>query len=800
MANTKRKSEAAFLAPKRVYVSKSSNAGQDSIQISGRIKKILFPKETKNHEGWSIVDINGCYIVAGSFPFLDEFFVYNLKCVRDITPNPYGNTEKYKLLKFMDPPYEPVPLDTIVLTQMMLVILGMHRQNVFRKIKKLRQHLKLMKKDDKNIDPEWLLSSYDKKWLRELEERSFVFKYQQVLKLSKVWTNRVLKRLSLNDLKDIVEQMKKDPIVFCFGWKHRFNTPEISTDILKLCIRLFNANIEHHAISVVSSVKTELYTHRRITGNISFKTELLNEHKIDKQYCIKNDILKPVYIEKIDGPRWFLYGDFNAMEECSIILKRIFNTATTGILERTNSLKKPINGVTMTKTQEKIFELVDYYNLLIVLGSAGTGKTKLGEFIFKSFKKGTVLPLAFYGRIAANLRKTYGSGMTIHRLKAEILNGTTRGQKLAENIRVIIIDEVSIITLHLFRDALVLLPNLCKIIMLGDAKQMPPPMAGNIIGAFLAKYGATKIVNELKTILRVDPSKQKLLENFSKIRNGLSNLSVGYNIESDEPFIVLNRSRISSLLDSISRTDERITILQKDFLPIMKKYPNPDEFQIMTQKNSVRQDIVRAIFEIKKNDKTTQFKRGTFYVGEKIMFLDNYYGSKLSKNYLKCDPVMNGEIVTIKKIYDVDPGVEDTNLKNEVDIPKLSVNCTADEKKNKEWDRILYLDDDRQVNLTLYPLSSIDKGSAATVASCQGSEYPVSVFYIHDRFSHTLKKEELYTAVTRAKNRVIVICDIGTGDDLKKSDIAKIIANPYQHPEYVFSHWLPDIPEPLCKW
>ena len=139
---------------------------------------------------------------------------------------------------------------------------------------------------------------------------------------------------------------------------------------------------------------------------------------------------------------------------------------------------------------------------------------------------------------------------------------------------------------------------------------------------------------------------------------------------------------------------------------------------------------------------------------------------------------MNGEVRTITSIYDIDPYAEDPD-----EARRHEVNNTNEPKLNVSWHRMMQFDDGGRINLRHYAINNISKGSASTVAMSQGSEYDVCVFYIHDRISGTLNVRELYTALTRAKKRVIVIGLPG--------ELERIIRNPYVEPESTIANWLP---------
>ena len=808
----KRKTETHHLLPKKTYGTRATN-GSDIVTINGAITSILYPLNAKNYEGFSVVRVNQ-YVIVGVFPILELFFVYNMECIL----NKEKDDGSYKLVNFLDPPFTPVKLTTMVIKKMMRVNLGFNDEDITLKMNALREFLKKNKIQLSDIDPAWLASNYKEKWMEKIKQRSFLFNYGDVVNLAQIWSVRSLKRLSLDDLKELVKEVKKNPVNFCFAWCNNFPTlPTLSYEKLKKAIAIFGADVNQETTGAIFKLKYQLEPVRKKKKMICFPLKKIVK-RVDLPYCLKHKIVVKAWVDPLQDVRFFLKGDMRAMKECARLLGRVL-IQEPDVVARTANIKKAImkNGkaVSMNVEQEKAFNALRKHNLLVIEGEPGTGKSLTTEFIYRSFKRGTTIGVAFYGRIASDMSKKLlsgnkrgGVGMTIHKLVAEIRRNTAKGKKLQENTRVVIVDELSLITLDLFRDILTCLPNLSKIIMVGDLGQMPPPTPGGIMRDIIKKYTGTGIVHNLVQILRVEPKLTKLLNNFRNIRNGKHNLKYAENLDADHPFIILQRTHIHEKYNAAyvpakgeamrnkeeDKKKKRIEILKKDFIPILKMYPTMENIRIMTQKNTTRKDIAAAIFDIKKTELEGEFKPGVFCTGEKIMFLENDYGFKDEKEWLRSDEVWNGEIVTIKDICYVNPGSKQ-NAEGEDLVEKVTVLSTKDNPDYKTWDKIIYLTDDRQINLSHYPIDNIDKGSVSTISSNQGGEEDIVLVYIHDRFTKTLTKEEFYTAVTRAKKKVIVICDKGSKEDLSESDIARIVKNPCKHPESVFYNWLPDPPQ-----
>jgi len=596
--------------------------------------------------------------------------------------------------------------------------------------------------------------------------------------------------------------MKVDPMQFCFSWLNEYGLPELSADKYKKCCGFFSVAVNQNAERSIVA-----YTGlKRFASNS--KQICFHKHQIDNYFgkqalpfSIKHDIVKPIYLKDCNGGEsmWFIKGVYSDVQMCTFRLGQIMAAKIINKGKKVKSIKdKSGNSIRLQDEQLRVYKATKKYNISIILGSAGTGKTTIGNFVHKSYKRSEVLSLAYYGRVASNLKKKYGgTAMTIHKLEKEFNVGTKKSIELVENVKVVIVDEISLLTTQLFNVFLKCLPGINKLILLGDDKQMPPPCFGPVLPLLIEKYEGTPILHRLETIMRVDPSKRVLLDNFHKIRNGKTNLEYETDINSNGAFILLERS-----CQVTHGTREKA--MMKDLKKVIDKYPDTKKYQIMTQRNCTRNELTKAYFNLTKKNKQ-EFKKNTFYLGETIVFTQNDYGTTRETGLSKSDPVMNGETATIVDIYDVMPKYEnvrenkdnpptDDESSEEIDLNAPDVvrqivkkKSTIDSKDigKEHWTRMLKLDDGRTVNLSHYSISNISKGSVATISSCQGSEYDIAVVYIHEKPSHTFKREELYTAVTRAKKKVILICTY--------DDIVKIVNQPCVVPRCYFSEWFPEV-------
>jgi len=750
--------------------------------IDGHIQELIYPACPELFDGFAVIAVNQCRVV-GNLPFLDFNFTYHFRCKEE--HNRFGVS--YKIEGYQDPPFEPFKLSCITLANMLVNTLGYTRARADRKLSKFRTQLKEYNSPTSNLDPDWLLRvpKPQPRWLTSLAHASLIFKYRHLIELQQVWSVNALGNIPIAELSRIVTILPQDTANFCFHWKNDFDLPELTLEEAARCAQKYRKPLTSEMTAAIICYNN-FKSWRRKHGQISMPRENAHNWPYTPSFCIKNDIIKQVYVRHKGESlvRLFISADLRLMQECAGHINNLFLIPTLA----PKKLKNPPSGLAQLNAEQRAaYDAVSTNNFIIVLGDAGTGKTLLGEFIYRTYKSGSVLPVAFFGKVAANLKDKYGKGMTIHKLATEIRHQTKRGQKIVVDTEILIIDEGSTVTLDLLNMALAALPNLKKVIFLGDEKQMPPPVWGAIFYALIEHFAGTPAVHRLTQVMRIDDNLVILKGNFDKIIAGNSDLDYSTDLDSEHPFVVLKREAVTKEQEKAEKPEARIARMRRSLRPIFQFYPDAQSYHIVTQKNTVRQDLNHAVFtETRPNNKYTH---NVFMVGEKIMFKDNDYGTESGQHsmpkHVASSPVMNGEISRIERIVDLDPNDEpERAMAKAIDLQNTNA-----PKQVPAWHRILILDDERRVNLGHYPIGNIVKGTVSTTASVEGSEYEIIVVYIHDNFSDYLIRKEFYTAVTRARRRVILITDFDP-DTPGLPEVARIVNNNPEPPECVIGYWM----------
>ncbi len=386
------------------------------------------------------------------------------------------------------------------------------------------------------------------------------------------------------------------------------------------------------------------------------------------------------------------------------------------------------NGIKYAELQKNAISAAMGNGVMILTGGPGTGKTTVVKALLKIFK-GMGMRVALSaptGRAAKRLSESTSSeAKTVHRLLE--MNFADKGFSFLRNEKnyleedVIIVDEVSMADVLLFEALLKAIKPGGRLIIIGDANQLPSVGAGNVLHDLIESQKFAVI--ELKEIFR-QAEESLIITNAHRINNGeMPVLSVR-----DNDFFFLPAS-----------TDEQIanTIVDlcKNRLPKAYGVNMIDGIQVITpsRKGSAGTEYLNVLLQealnpINKKGNSFEHRNRVFSVGDKIMqtrnnyqIIWNKYGSENSGL-----GVFNGDI---GEILDVD----------------------------RRGGTMLVRFDDREVNYDYSLFDDIDHAYAITVHKSQGSEYPIVIIPAYRAPEMLLTRNLFYTAVTRAQKMVIVV-------------------------------------------
>ena len=370
-------------------------------------------------------------------------------------------------------------------------------------------------------------------------------------------------------------------------------------------------------------------------------------------------------------------------------------------------------GITLASAQWRALQTAIDSKVSIITGGPGVGKTTIIRALAEIFsaRKLRVFLTAPTGRAAKRMTESTGfTATTLHRLlRFQPQTGSfAYGAGNPFPGDVFIVDESSMLDASLTRRFLEALPNAAVLVFVGDTDQLPSVGAGNVLGDLIASDVVP--CNRLTTIYRQD-------QTGYIVRNA-------HHVNAGENFELPAAGQESDFYFMEAQDPERIQAMTLHML--LKRIPARFGFdplrdiQLLTpmRKGELGTDRLNACIQQALNPSGEALYRGStaFRARDRIMQVMNDYDKD----------VYNGDIGFV---LDIDPEAH-TLL---ADFDGHSVLYKQDE-----------LDE-----LTLAYATSIHKS--------QGSEYPAVIVLLHTQHFKLLRKNLLYTAITRGKKLVVVI-------------------------------------------
>ena len=452
--------------------------------------------------------------------------------------------------------------------------------------------------------------------------------------------------------------------------------------------------------------------------------------KTAKILQVNNQIIFTILKERIDngslntevvGGETLIYPPYLYYAEKKVAMRLLqLQQATEPLSEDNLSLFIKVwekdNQIQLAQKQKEAIKTCLHHGVLVLTGGPGTGKTTVIKGILSILKaQGLKIRLAApTGRAAKRLSETTGQkALTIHRLLEannlaqddNLQLGFSKDIDDQLDADVIILDEVSMVDIVLMHHFLNAVPDGCRIILVGDTDQLPAVGPGSVLKDIIRSQKIPAI--RLDEIFR-QAQTSMIIQNAHIINAGrLPDLRKQY---SDFVFYELN--------DDTSITQKILDLCTKD-LP-HEGFDVLKDVQILSPMHRFLCGvenlnlILQEQLNPKKNQDELKYSSQTFRVGDKVMHIRNNY----QKN------VFNGDIGFIQ----------------DVNNEKLTVDY---------FDHIVTYEKNELNELTLAYASSVHKS--------QGSEYKVVIIPLSTSHYIMLQRNLLYTAITRAKQKVIII-------------------------------------------
>lgn len=518
----------------------------------------------------------------------------------------------------------------------------------------------------------------------------------------------------------------------------------------KLDIMFLKDNDEMDKRRIEALILHNIYTTCYETGDtLLLKDELF----IKMKRCFKGVFVAEEYLKYIDTlalkakivlfNEYVTLSDFYNTEKSILMdinrINDIKNTIKPDKIDTYISEYEKINSITFNNDQKEAIKGAILNNFFIITGGPGTGKTTIIKAIVMILKDildlnhEDIALLAPTGRASKRMAESVGApAYTIHKFlkwnketESFLIDEYNKSQE-----KVVIVDESSMIDIFLFSSLLKGLKLNVKLILVGDANQLPSIGPGDLLNDLL--HISTIKNKYLNTIYRVkEGSYITYLANDIKNRKHFDKFPTNY---SDFKFIESNDDDIKKYLSEIVNKAVEKGIHSENFQVLAPMYKGLNGIDSL---NSMMADIF--------NPNAEKFVIGDKYyrVNDKVIQLVNDVDNN----------VYNGDIGYIRDIYYLDKKM----------VVEIDYSGNIVEYKSGEFDKF---------NLAY----------AVSIHKSQGSEYANVVIILARSFNRMFYNKLIYTAVTRAKSSLIIL---GSIDSLNKSVLTNYGANRNTYLKYV---------------
>ena len=448
---------------------------------------------------------------------------------------------------------------------------------------------------------------------------------------------------------------------------------------------------------------------------------------------------------ELEGVRMiYLSGCYYAEVEVAARLIKLSNTATAdevpGLAEKIAAYERD-NLITLAPKQRQAVMDAVRNGVFVVTGGPGTGKTTIIRCIL-ALLKGKVRLAAPTGRAAKRMSEATGrEAGTLHRLLG------AAGQKAVFehdqdnplNCDCVIVDEMSMVDIFLMRALLRALREGTRLILVGDADQLPSVGAGNVLRDILD-------ANVLKSARLTDIYRQ---DNLSMIVTNAHRINRG-------ELPILNKKGSDFFYErhqTPQQTAEAIVRLCVERLPAYLRTADPlHDIQVITptHKGPCGTQQLNQLLQVACNPgggPQLVYGDHVFRAGDKVMHIKNDYQlAWQTPDGEEGEGVFNGDMGIVDA---VDP--EENTLQ-------------------------VRFDDDRLVEYDGSVLDELELAYAVTVHKSQGCEFPAVVMPVTYAPRMLLTRNLFYTALTRARRLVVLA---GTEEIISQMTANNYIARRY---------------------
>ncbi len=473
------------------------------------------------------------------------------------------------------------------------------------------------------------------------------------------------------------------------------------------------------------------------------------------------------------------------------------------------------NVITYNAKQKEFIDLALSGQSCILIGPAGTGKTTAMKGVMQSLIEAGMAPImnnhnhkylpqgvpgisvsAYTRRATNNIRKNLsldmqGNAITIHKLleyepvyyeTTDESTGKTKNTmsfeprrnstfRLPESLHVCVIEESSMVSVELFKEIENAMAHGVQYIFLGDIQQLPPVFGSAILGYKMLELPVVELTEVYRQALE-----SPIIRLAHRILSGVPIPGKEY-----PEWFTEGKLKIHPWKKKIS-ADAAVMTLAKFFLAHLDAgsyNPETDGILIPFNKSCGTDELNKHIAgAIAKRDQKLVweivhgFRKSYYSIGDKCLYdredaiITNIY---VNPEYSGASPQSESASLNYWGHKERSPDQNDAASDKDDDIDfllkQVSVSSEDDDRVRAASHilELTLLDSDRTVRIKdAGQLNNLILGYAITIHKSQGSEWEKIFLCLHHSHNTMLSRELLYTAVTRPKKELFIICEDDT--------------------------------------
>ena len=370
-------------------------------------------------------------------------------------------------------------------------------------------------------------------------------------------------------------------------------------------------------------------------------------------------------------------------------------------------------GITLAPNQRKAVRTCFSHMLTLVTGGPGTGKTTILKAVLSVHRQlggGHVLLMAPTGLAARRMAEStgYAGASTMHSAMGLVTEGEEPGEAEREPLRadLIIVDEFTMADMVLAFELFSRIAEGTRVLLLGDVEQLPSVGPGNVFRELLE---CGRIPTTVLDVIYRQADTSRIVVNAAAIRQGSTKLQYG------DDFVFEACADSGATAEAVERFYlEEVRERGVENVQILSAFRTRGACSVKALNEEIRELVnpaKPAVPEIKVGSRL-------YRLNDRVMQIKNK------------DDISNGDVGFISHIY---VGEDNDSV--------VTITFSGD----------------RVVEYAPEDLDIIEPAYAVTVHKSQGSQYETVIIPLPGEFSIMMKRNLIYTAITRARKKVILV-------------------------------------------